>query len=146
MAGAFAVHVAMSPWLLLCTFLLALFLALCKRRHEKVVLQDLGGSTRDSLREYDEKLLDQLIAVISAATVVTYSIYTMAPDTVAKFGNARLGFTIPFVVFGIFRYLDLVYRHEKGGRPEQVLLDDRPLLAIIALYGMTVGLLFFVFK
>ncbi len=138
LAGAVAVQVAISPWLLLCTLLLAMFLALCKRRHEKVVLEDFAGETRPSLRDYDQKLLDQLIAVISAATLVCYALYTLAPDTVAKFGSARLGFTIPFVMFGIFRYLDLVYRHEHGGRPEQTLLTDWPLLVNVALYGATV--------
>jgi len=138
LAGAVALHAPISPWLLLCTLLLALFLALCKRRHEKVVLKDLEGPTRPSLAAYDERLLDQLIAVVAAATLVCYALYTLWPDTVAKFGTHRLGFTIPFVIFGLFRYLDLVYRHEKGGRPEQILLTDIPLLVDIALYGCTV--------
>jgi 4-hydroxybenzoate polyprenyltransferase len=138
LAGAVAIHVTISPWLLLCTLLLALFLALCKRRHEKVVLNDIEGQTRPSLRQYDERLPDQLIAIVGAATVVCYALYTLWPDTVAKFGTHRLGFTIPFVLFGIFRYLDLVYRHEEGGRPEQTLLTDPPLLVNIALYGATV--------
>jgi 4-hydroxybenzoate polyprenyltransferase len=138
LAGAVVLGVAISPWLLLCTLLLALFLALCKRRHEKVVLNDTGGETRQSLKQYDERLLDQLIAVVSAATLVSYALYTLWPETVQKFGTARLGFTIPFVIFGLFRYLDLVYRHEKGGQPELILLTDMPLLVNIALYGLTV--------
>lgn len=144
LAGAVAVNVAISPWLLLCTLLLALFLALCKRRHEKVMLTpEPGGEgvTRESLARYDERLLDQLIAIVSAATVVCYALYTLWPDTVEKFGTARLALTIPFVIFGLFRYLDLVYRHEKGDRPEQILLTDLPLLADLALYGLTVLLL-----
>lgn len=145
LAGAVAIPVAISPWLLLCTLLLALFLALCKRRHEKVVIDDINGETRPSLKQYDEKLLDQLIAIIGAATLVCYALYTLWPDTVAKFGTNRLGLTIPFVIFGLFRYLDLVYRHEKGGRPEQILLTDVPLLVVLALYGATViGILFLV--
>lgn len=139
LAGAVAIDVPISPWLLLCTLLLALFLALCKRRHEKVVLQDLGASTRESMAGYHAKLLDQLIAVVSAATIVTYSIYTLWPETVEKFGTSMLGFTIPFVLFGLFRYLDLVYRHEKGDRPEQILLTDLPLLIDLALYAVTAG-------
>ncbi|OQA23675.1 MAG: Decaprenyl-phosphate phosphoribosyltransferase [Verrucomicrobia bacterium ADurb.Bin345] len=132
--------VRISPWLLLCTLLLALFLALCKRRHEKVVLSDYGTDIRESLAKYDQQLLDQLIAIVSAATIVSYSLYTLWPDTVDKFETTRLAFTIPFVIFGIFRYLDLVYRHEKGGQPEQILLTDIPLLVDLVLYGLTVFL------
>ena len=138
LAGAVAVRATISPWLLLCTWLLALFLALCKRRHEKVVLSDFGGETRESLGQYDERLLDQLIAIVSSATLVCYALYTLWPDTVEKFGTAKLGLTIPFVIFGLFRYLDIVYRHEKGDRPEQILLTDVPLLVDLALYGLTV--------
>ncbi len=145
LAGAVAIQVPISPWLLLCTLLLALFLALCKRRHERVIEEDFNAATRPSLRHYDPKLLDQLIAIVSAATITSYSLYTLWPDTVDKFGSYRLGFTIPFVIFGLFRYLDLVYRHEHGGRPEQTLLTDGPLLADIALYGVSVLLLLFVF-
>lgn len=138
LAGAVVLKVTISPWLLLCTLLLALFLALCKRRHEKVIEADAGGETRPSLNAYDERLLDQLIAVVSAACLVCYALYTLWPDTVEKFGTNHLGFTIPFVIFGLFRYLDLVYRHEKGGSPEHILLTDLPLLLDVALYGVAV--------
>lgn len=138
LAGAVVLDVFISPWLLLCTLLLALFLALCKRRHEKVVLNELGVTTRDSLRGYNERLLDQLIAIVSAATIVCYALYTLWPDTVEKFGTYALGFTIPFVMFGLFRYLDLVYRHQKGGQPERILLTDVPLLLSLVGYGITV--------
>ncbi len=139
-AGAVAIPVVLSPWLLVCTFLLALFLALCKRRQEKVG-QAGATDTRPSLLHYDRVVLDQLIAVIASATLVSYTIYTLAAETQEKFGSARLGFTIPFVVFGLFRYLDLVYRAEKGERPEEVLLTDPPLLLCVALFGATVLLL-----
>ena len=86
---------------------------------------------------YDERLLDQLIAIVAAATVVSYALYTLWPDTVEKFGTAKLGFTIPFVLFGIFRYLDLVYRHEEGGQPEKILLTDLPIVINVLLYGAT---------
>lgn len=144
-AGAVVLNVLISPWLLLCTFLLALFLALCKRRHEKTVLSDLGSEHRASLEKYDKHLLDQLIAIISASTIVSYAMYTLSPDTVSKFGTSSLGFTIPFVIFGIFRYLDLVYRHEKGDRPEKILLTDPPILINILIY-VAVVLLIFIFK
>jgi 4-hydroxybenzoate polyprenyltransferase len=144
LAGAVVISVPISPWLLLCAMLLALFLGLCKRRHEKVVEEDFSGETRPTLKQYDQKLLDQLIAIVSAATIVCYALYTLWPDTVEKFGTTNLGFTIPFVIFGLFRYLDLVYRHEKGGRPEKILMTDAPLLADLALYGLCVILVLFV--
>jgi 4-hydroxybenzoate polyprenyltransferase len=147
LAGGAAIGVKLSPWLLLCAMLLALFLALCKRRHEKVMLgraEENNPVTRHSLAQYDARLLDQLIAIVSAATLVCYALYTLWPDTIHKFGTDRLVYTVPFVIFGLFRYLDLVYRHERGDRPEHILLSDWPLLVDIALYGVTVlGLLVF---
>ena len=138
LGGGAVVKVAISPWLLLCAFLLALFLALCKRRHEKLLLTGVDAAHRPSLDQYDAKLLDQLIAIVSAATIVSYSIYTLWPDTVHKFGTVLISLTIPFVIFGIFRYLDLVYRKEGGGRPEKILLTDGPTLINLVLYGATV--------
>ena len=147
LTGAAAVHVKISPWLLLCAMLLALFLALCKRRHEKVMLGRVAETdpvTRHSLAQYDTRLLDQLIAIVSSATFVCYALYTLWPDTVRKFGTDRLVYTVPFVIFGLFRYLDLVYRHERGDRPEHILLSDWPLLVDIVLYSATVlGIIFF---
>ena len=142
LAGAVAIKVEISPWLLLCTLLLSLFLALCKRRHELVVVADGGGETRASLRQYSEKVLDQLIAMMGGTTIVCYALYTLSAETVAKFGTAKLGFTIPFVIFGVARYLDNVYRKDLGGRPEQILLTDRILLVDIALYALTVAAIF----
>ena len=136
LAGAVVIHVPISPWLLLCTLFLALFLGLCKRRHEKVNL--VGISTREALDGYDERLLDMLITMTSGASLVCYSIYTLWPETVAKFGTSWMGATIPFVIFGLFRYMDLVYRQDKGDRPEHILLTDGPLLVDVALYGATV--------
>ncbi len=138
-AGAVVIDVKISPWLLLCTFLLALFLALCKRRQEKSTVENIAQiEQRASLENYDTKLLDQLIAIVSSATIVSYAMYTLAPETVTKFETRLLGLTIPFVAFGIFRYLDLVYRHKKGDRPEKILLTDIPTLINLALYGITV--------
>lgn len=138
LAGGVVIHVPVSPWLLVCTLLLALFLALCKRRHELVALTGAEGVTRPSLNQYDEGLLNALIPLTGAAALVSYSVYTLWPETVEKFGTTHLAFTIPLVAFGLFRYLDLVYRHEQGGRPEQLLLTDPPLLVTVALYGVTV--------
>ena len=136
LAGAVVIHVRISPWLLVCAMMLALFLGLCKRRHEKVNLTGLG--TRAALDGYDERLLDLLIAMTGAAALVCYSIYTLWPETVAKFGTPWLGATIPFVIFGLFRYMDLVYRRDQGDRPEHILLTDVPLMADVALYGLAV--------
>jgi len=142
-AAALPKTVPISPWLLLCAFLLALFLALCKRRHEKILLEDAGGEHRASLEDYDVRVLDQLIAVVSSATVVCYAIYTLSAATVEKFGTIKLGFTIPFVMFGIFRYLDLVYRHFKGDRPEKILLTDIPIILNVFLYAVSVFLILY---
>jgi 4-hydroxybenzoate polyprenyltransferase len=136
-AGAVVIRAAISPWLLVCTFLLALFLILCKRRQEKEAAGE-NHETRGSLRNYPLRLLDQLIAVTAAATLVSYTIYTLSPETVAKFGTHRLSWTLPFVVFGLFRYLDLTYRHGLGEYPEEVLLTDGPLLLDVVLYGLAV--------
>jgi len=142
LAGAVAIKVLISPWLLLCTLLLALFLALCKRRQEMVLQLDQPNETRPSLSGYNEKLLDQLIAMTGASTLVCYALYTQWPETVAKFGSHNLGFTLPFVMFGLFRYVTLVYHHQQGERPEQVLLTDPPLLITVALYAaVTVGVM-----
>ena len=139
LGGAAAIQVPVSPWLLMCTMLLALFLALCKRRHEKSSTN--SEETRSSLSGYSIVLLDQLIAITASATAICYSLYTLWPDTVEKFGTNRLGFTIPLVLYGLFRYLDLVYRQEQGDRPEQILLTDPPILITCALYGLSVLLI-----
>ncbi len=133
-AGAEAIEVEISSWLLICTILLALFLALAKRRQELVALADGASAHRAILGEYSPTLLDQLMAVTTAATVVTYALYTMAPETVARFHTTNLKFTVPVVIFGIFRYLYLVHRRNGGGSPERILLEDRPMLATILLY------------
>ena len=135
-AGAAVIDVRISPWLLLCTFLLALFLALCKRRHEKQLLGAEEAGHRRALAGYTPVLLDQMIAVVAAATVMAYALYTLSAETAARFGTHGLGFTIPFVLFGIFRYLELVYAGNRGGRPEQILLTDRVLIVTILLYGL----------
>jgi 4-hydroxybenzoate polyprenyltransferase len=136
-AGALAIGVRFSDWLLVCTILLALFLALAKRRHELVSLEDASGHRR-ILREYSPYLLDQMIAVVTASCLTAYAFYTLAPETVEKYRTDRLAWTIPFVIYGIFRYLYLVHRREQGGSPTEVLLTDRPLLAAVALWAAVV--------
>lgn len=142
-AGATALSVRISPWLLLCTFLLALFLALCKRRHEKILLEGADSALhRAALAGYDRYILDMQIGVVASATLVCYAIYTLSEETVRRFGTNRLGLTIPFVIFGLFRYMELVYRHDEGGRPEKVLLTDKILIATVACYLLTALLVF----
>jgi 4-hydroxybenzoate polyprenyltransferase len=127
-AGALAVQVAISGWLLICTFLLALFLALGKRRHEVLSLEGAAPQHRAILAEYSAGLLDQMIAVVTASAVTAYALYTMSPETVAKFHTALLPATLPFVLYGIFRYLYLLYQRHLGGNPSDAVLRDRALL------------------
>ncbi len=142
-AGAVAVDVPISRWLLVCTTLLALFLALSKRRHELTLLGDGAIGHRRILEEYSPYLLDQMIAVVTASTLVTYTLYTMDTETAARLGTPRLGLTIPFVLYGIFRYLYLVHQKRGGGSPSTMLVTDRPLLACVALWGLSVAVLLY---
>jgi len=141
--GAVAVDVEISHWLLVCTILLALFIALAKRRHEIVLLADGASEHRPILGEYSAYLLDQMIGVVTASTLIAYVFYTISPETVTKFGTESLGFTIPFPLYGIFRYLYLVHRREGGGSPADLLLTDRPLLACVALWGIAVAIIIY---
>jgi 4-hydroxybenzoate polyprenyltransferase len=127
-AGAAAVDVDISGWLVICTVLIALFLALGKRRHEYLTLEGDAAAHRPILAEYSEGFLDQMIAVVTASTVTAYALYTMSPETVAKFHTRLLPLTLPFVLYGVFRYLYLLYRRELGGNPSDLLLSDRGLL------------------
>ena len=141
--GAVAVDVEISHWLLVCTILLALFIALAKRRHEIVLLADGASEHRPILGEYSAYLLDQMIGVVTASTLIAYVFYTISPETVTKFGTESLGFTIPFPLYGIFRYLYLVRRREGGGSPADLLLTDRPLLACVAFWGIAVAIIIY---
>jgi 4-hydroxybenzoate polyprenyltransferase len=127
-AGAVVIDVEMSGWLVICTILSALFLALGKRRYEYLVLEGDAARHRPILAEYSPALLDQMIAVVTASTVTAYALYTMSPETVAKFHTHLLPATLPFVLYGIFRYLYLLYRRQLGGNPSELLLGDRALL------------------
>ena len=144
-AGTFAINVGVSSWLFVVTLLLALFVAVAKRRHELVNLEGGGITHRSVLGKYSQSLLDQMMAVATSATVVAYCLYTIAPETVQKFGSRYLIFTLPFVLYGIYRYLYLVYRKEQGGTPEKVFLTDVPMIVDIVLYGASVVLVLYVF-
>ena len=136
-AGGLAIEVSLSSWLLICTILLALFLALSKRRHELVLLEDVASDHRPILEEYSPYLLDQMIAVVTASTVIAYCLYTISEETVTKFGTTNLIFTVPFVLYGIFRYLYLIHQRSEGGSPEALIIKDKPLLIDIFLWIAT---------
>jgi 4-hydroxybenzoate polyprenyltransferase len=142
-AGAVAVDVEIGPWLYVLTILLALFLVLSKRRHELVLLADQATGHRRILEEYSPYLLDQMIAVVTASTLVAYAIWTVSPETISKFQTNRLGLTLPFPLYGIFRYLYLVHQKEGGGSPSDMLLTDRPLLLCVALWAVAVALIIY---
>jgi 4-hydroxybenzoate polyprenyltransferase len=142
-AGAIAVDVPISHWLYLVTILGALFLALSKRRHELVLLADGATRHRRILEEYSPYLLDQMIAVVTASTIVAYAFYTMSPETVQKFGTDRLMLTLPFPLYGIFRYLYLVHQKDGGGSPSDMLLNDRPLLICVGLWAVSVAIIIY---
>ncbi len=137
-AGAVSIDVPISHWLLVCTVLLALFLGLSKRRHELTMLATGAAEHRRILGEYSPYLLDQMIGVVTASTLIAYIFYTIDPETSRKFGTGYLGLTIPFPLYGIFRYLYLVHQKEGGGSPAEMLLNDRPLLACVALWAAAV--------
>ena len=137
-AGGLVIGVPISDWLLACTILLALFLGLAKRRHELTMLSDGAPGHRRILEEYDPYLLDQMIGIVAAATLVVYIIYCASPETAERFGTHLLVLTTPFPIYGIFRYLYLVHRKDGGGNPSEMLLNDRPLLACVALWSLSV--------
>lgn len=153
-AGGLVISVEVSPWLLICTMLVALFLVLAKRRHEIILMgdranmlmelslaaedQQLASRYRHSLEDYNPYFLDQLIGVTTATTLITYILYTLSDDAVSKFGGAGLIYSVPFVIYGIFRYLYLMHLKKEGGSPVRSLAGDPPLMADIVLWGVCV--------
>lgn len=134
-SGAVAIYAAISPWLYIVTLLGALFLGLCKRRHELVLLSDGATSHRPILEEYSTELLEQMISIVSSATIMAYSLYTFTSPRLPQ--NHLMMLTIPLVIYGMFRYLYLVHKKDEGGSPEEVLLRDRPLILTIFLWAGT---------
>lgn len=138
LAGAAAISVAVSGWLILCTVFLSLFLAFSKRRHELILLAEDAADQRRVLSHYSPTFLDQMINVVTASTVVSYALYAISDDTVARFGTEALIYTELFVLFGIFRYLYLIYQRPERRNPTEVILRDVPFLINMALWGLTV--------
>lgn len=134
--GAVVISVSISPWLYVCTTLGALFIGFSRRRHELVLLEGEAANHRASLGHYSTYLLDHMITIVASTTVIAYSLYTfLAPNVPA---NHTMMLTIPFVLYGIFRYLYLIHIQNEGGSPEEMFLKDRPLIINIALWGLTV--------
>jgi 4-hydroxybenzoate polyprenyltransferase len=142
-AGAAVVHVAVSHWLLVVTLLGALFLALGKRRGEIATLAGGGTGFRPILADYSTALLDQMITIVAASTLLAYTFYTINPETVARFGTDRLVLTLPFPLYGLFRYLYLIHQREGGANPSETLLSDRPILACVALGAGVVAVIIY---
>ncbi len=145
LAGALVIDVEISRWLVLCTGLLALFLGFVKRRQEITAL-DGGAESRPILKEYSLPFLDQMIAVVTGATVVAYSLYAFSPEVAQKLGTEHLGLTIPFVLFGIFRYLYLVHQRGVGENPTVVVMTDVPLILDVTLWGVAVVIALYVWR
>ena len=144
LGGALVIGVEISPYLILCTVLLSLFLGFTKRRQELAQLEGGGAAHREILREYSVGFLDQMISIVTAATVVAYFLYTLAPETRARVGSPYLPLTIPFVLYGIFRYLYLVHQKNMGDNPTGALYADRPLMINVILWVVAaVAILYF---
>ena len=134
-AGAAAVNVPASEWLFLCTMLLALFLGFSKRRHELTLLEGDATNHRRVLVHYSPELLDQMIVIVATSAILCYILYTVWPSTVERFGSNHLIYTVPFVIYGIFRYFYLIHQRQSGGDPTDALLTDVPLLVNVVLWA-----------
>ena len=142
--GAVAIQVVISSWFTLCTMLLALFLGFAKRRHELALLEGDASTHRRILAEYSPQFLDQIIAIVTAGALVSYALYTMSPEVIEKLGTKYLNLTIPFVIYGMLRYLYLIYKKDGGGNPTSTVLGDYPLLIACALWLLTLGVILYV--
>lgn len=147
-AGALAIQVEISPWLYVVTTLGALFLALNKRKHEVLLLGGSAASHRPVLGEYSAALIDEMISVVTASTIMAYSLYTFTAENLPTRlrENHLMMLTIPFALYGIFRYLYLVYQRNEGSSPEEALFRDKPLLISVVLWGLTAMALLFFFR
>ncbi len=144
MAGAFAIEVKLSPWLLMCTLLIALFLGFCKRRHERSSLGENAAQHRAILDDYSLAFLDKLITITASSTVMSYALYTIDPWVNSRLHTNALILTLPLVLFGVFRYLYLVYQADQGGSPTQVVLKDRGIQLVLVLYLiLSISLIYF---
>jgi 4-hydroxybenzoate polyprenyltransferase len=146
LGGAVIVDIYPSNWLIICTILLSLFMGFSKRRHELVLLSEDSALHRKVLEHYSPYFLDQMISVVTAATVMSYLLYTVSDQTVVFFGTRHLIWTVPFVLYGIFRYLYLVHQKEEGSDPAEIMMKDKPLLIDIILWAISCILIIYVVK
>ena len=145
-SGAVIIGVEVSEWLVLCTSMVALLIGFGKRRHELVLLEESAENHRRSLSDYSVKFLDSIMNICAGAAVLTYALYTRADETVQRVGSRAMLLTIPFVVYGIFRYLFLIHERKAGGDPVQLLFRDRPTLLNLLLWILTAGLVIYLPK
>jgi len=143
MAGCSLASVAPSDWLIVCTMTMSLFLVFCKRRQELILVTNSGKTSRQTLKDYSMGFLDQMIAIVTAATLISYVLYTLSQETVAKFGTRKLILTSPFVLYGIFRYLYIIYQKDAGGNPTDTLFSDPPLFINALLWAFTVFIIIY---
>lgn len=141
--GTIAISVPISDWILICTLFLALFLGFCKRRHELALLSENNTLHRASLGGYSPYLLDQMIAISTTSTILSYTLYTVSPETIRHIGTDHLLYTVPFVIYGIFRYLFLVHKKNEGGSPTEIVLKDKAILITIFLWALAVCLILY---
>lgn len=142
-AGTVVIDVSISSWLIICTILLALLLALSKRRYELINLED-AGVKRKVLKDYDLQLLDQMINITTSSVLIAYTLYTMSQRTIERFDTSDLLFTVPFVLYGLFRYLYLIYRRGFGESPEEAFIIDKPLMIDIILWIIMVFVIIYI--
>ena len=143
-AGAVVISVPMSRWMIICTILISMFLVLSKRRYELITLGKVeAGKHRKVLTQYSPHLLDQMIAVTTGGVLLSYLLYCTSPETVKKFHTEHMIYTFPFVLYGIFRYLYLIYQKREGGSPEKIILSDHPLLASVLLWFVSCVLILY---
>lgn len=140
-AGGVLIHVPFTPWFLICTMLLSLFLAIGKRRNELTLLEGNTGSHRKVLDNYSITLLDQFNTIVTTATIISYSLFTFTSDR-----TIHLMWTIPLVIYGMFRYLYLIHMKNQGGSPDRVLFEDKPILITVMLYVISVITIFAIFE
>jgi 4-hydroxybenzoate polyprenyltransferase len=138
-SGAVVIGAAISPWLYIVTLLGALFLGLCKRRNELLLLDTTAREHRKILESYTPSLVDSLASIVASSTIMAYSLYTFTSPKLPA--NNLMMLTIPFVIFGLFRYLYLAHSQNAGGSPEEIFLKDKPLLVTIALWIVSTGLI-----
>lgn len=141
--GGVAIQVEISHWLLLCTMLLALFLGFSKRRQELMLLGEEATGHRHALGEYSPQFLDMMIGIVTASTVMSYALYTVSEETVRRFHTEGLLLTLPFVIYGIFRYLYLIYHKDQGGNPTESLLSDWPMMINLCLWAAVAGVILY---